>query len=302
MNGSREIIKPEGFRYQLNPRIRQAQVLLEPPEWWEDDGGFFGKNYVLGDNSMEGFLPGTVETLEERTKRESDGIEQLLDIRGKNALILDVPCGYGRHSIELAMRKHKVIGVDINNYHLRKAKKNSKRIFTSRELAPHFKLEDMRDLKKDRGIWDNKFQCVINMFYSFGFFYDDKENISVMQNFYRVLKNDGKLLLHTDICKEMILKGKSYQLSEKRTLRNGRQLLIEEQYDPSTQRMNGSWTFLDPKEHATQLRPYSMRIYSAQEFQDMAREVGFSGVEMYGSFLGERFTPDSHELIVVAKK
>jgi hypothetical protein len=36
--------------------------------------GFFGKDYIEGDNGLEGFLPGKRESLNERTIREVKGV------------------------------------------------------------------------------------------------------------------------------------------------------------------------------------------------------------------------------------
>jgi len=277
-------------------------------EWWEDDGGFFGEYYILGDDSIDGFRPNNLETLEERTMREVDGIERLTGISGKHARIYDVACGYGRHSIQLALKKHLVIGFDINELHLSKARSDAGRIFQDHKYRPVFRKRNMIELNEEPiGI-----DVVINMFYSFGFFEHDGKNTLVMKNFYNVLKPGGQLVLQTDVAPEM-LQGGAYKLSEERRLRDGGKLIIKEHYDAITHRMNGSWTVVDFREtprpltpdsrgNPRPLTPYSIRIYSAQEFIDLATYAGFSDAKVYGSFEGEKFTTQSSELILVAKK
>ncbi|PIN94030.1 hypothetical protein COU54_00665 [Candidatus Pacearchaeota archaeon CG10_big_fil_rev_8_21_14_0_10_31_24] len=274
-------------------------------EWWSPDGGFFGSQYITGDDSLKGYIPDCFESLEERTLREVDGVINLLNLQ-EGESVMDVPCGYGRHSIELAKRGHPVLGLDLNEIHLSLARDNitknllkfPKNKNSSFPNIPLFIQGNMLSLKNEP---TNSFDAIINMFYSFGFFDSDEENESVMDGFYKQLKFGGRLLIHTDVSPEMIQLG-NYQLSERRQLKFGGQLQIEEFYDLASKKINGSWTIEDMNGNKNQLTPYSVRIYSAQEFTDMALRAGFSQVEIYGSFTREQFTSNSNELIVVAKK
>ena len=99
-----------------------------------------------------------------------------------------------------------------------------------------------------------KFDLVMNMFYSFGFFSTDSENRSVLENFFLALRDGGKFLMHTDVNIPRIITGR-YRMDETRTLAQGGILHIQESYDPITKRMNGSWT-IDGVQ-----RDYSVRVY-----------------------------------------
>src|SRR6266571_3219297 len=71
-------------------------------EWWR---GWFGPGYLaLYD-----------EYLAERTPVEIDQLEALLALRPPQR-ILDLPCGQGRHAIELARRGYDVTGADLSPY------------------------------------------------------------------------------------------------------------------------------------------------------------------------------------------
>jgi hypothetical protein len=59
---------------------------------------------------------------------------------------------------------------------------------------------------------------------------------------------------------------------------------------------------IDKNGFQEQLTPYSVRIYSKEEFEDMAKKTGFRETRFYGSFDGESFSKDSKELIMVARK
>jgi len=252
--------------------------------WWDNNGGFFGYEYMAGDDSYEGFIPEKKQNLDERTEREVNGVINLLGGNsGDIKSLLDIPCGYGRHSRLLSRKGINVVGMDINDVHLEYAKKNT--------LATILK-KDMRDIGVEHY---NRYDAVINLWYSFGFFDDENDNIKTMREFYNALKVDGQLLLHTDVSPE-ILQGGKYRFREIRTLKKGN-LVQEEHYDPKTKRMNGIWIVNGKK-----LAPYSVRIYSREEFEVMAKNVGFKDLSFYGSFEKDAFTRDSSELIMVARK
>jgi SAM-dependent methyltransferase len=250
-------------------------------EWWNDNGGFFGEKYMKGDDSIEGFIPGKIQDLESRTQREVDGIINLLD--GKIYSLLDLPCGYGRHSKQLSKMGMHVVGMDINDILIKYAKHDTKAQIVK---------GDMRNIGVEHY---EKYDAIINMWYSFGFFEDEKDNTRTMQEFYNALKQCGQLLLHTDVSPE-ILSGGKYRLKETRTLKEGN-LVLEEWYDQKTKRMHGIWIV-----NSKQLTPYSVRIYSKDEFETMAKNSGFSDIRFYGSFEKDSFTPQSSELIMVARK
>jgi SAM-dependent methyltransferase len=285
------------------PRI-PAQI---PDDWWENAAGFFGSNaYMIGDNSVEGYIPGKPETLEQRTQREVDGVERILEMK-PYASVVDCPCGYGRHSLELSNRWYDVVGVDINDEHLAAARAKLATLpdrphpqypgFAKRPNPVHFLKRDMRTLCE--GLYTT-FDYVINMFYSFGFFADEADNVRVMHEFHKALKDGGKFLLHSDVAPEMF-ESNHYRMSETRHLPGGGKLLIEEIYDPKTKRIAGVWIIEKDGVQKT-LTPYSVRLYDAQEIRMVARHVGFAKAAVFGGFDGQPFTPESKEMILVATK
>ena len=258
--------------------------------WWEEEHGFFGDFYLEGDNSKEGYLIGKKQSLQERTITEVDGIVGLLDLQTGNSII-DVPCGYGRHSIELAKRGFNVTGCDINYVHLGKAIESA----TKQNVMVDFKKLNMLDID-----YNKKFDAVINMFYSFGFFETDEENEKVLINFYNALKEGGKFLMHTDVNIPRIINGK-YREDETRNLATGKQLRIIDKYDSFTKRIEGIWIIkeADGKEVS---RDYSVRVYTRDEFEQMCLKVGFSKVEVYGDWDKSLYDEDSEDMMVVATK
>lgn len=258
-------------------------------KWFEEESDFFGDFYIEGDESLQGYreLP---QSLKERTKVEVNGVIFLLKLN-KGAKVLDLPCGYGRHSIDLAKKGFDVVGSDLNSKHLAKAKENA-----DKEKVPIiFRQENMLDLNDKE-----KFDAVINMFYSFGFFEKDEDNLKVLKNIFDSLKKGGKFLFHTDVNIPRILK-KKYKFEEVRDLSSGNKLKVIDNYDSKTKRIDGSW-IITKKDGSEIRRDYSVRVYTKGEFSELCKQVGFKKITVYSDWNGQDYSSDSEDMIVVAEK
>ncbi|MFA5297928.1 MAG: class I SAM-dependent methyltransferase [Lutibacter sp.] len=96
----------------------------------------------------------------------------------KNNLILDLACGRGRHSIYLNSLGFQVIGADLSK--------------NSINYAKQFETETLKFVEHDmRNPFKNKFDVILNLFTSFGFFEDDAEDIAILQNIKDGLNPNG---------------------------------------------------------------------------------------------------------------
>ena len=263
--------------------------------WWSEEYGFFGKHYLEGDNSKEGYLIEQKQTLEQRTQAEAEGIIRLLDLKGEER-ILDIPSGYGRHSIALARKGFNVTGVELNAIHLNEAIRNAE---SSQELFLRNKLNFVKGNMIDIS-YKEEFDVVINMFYSFGFFETDEENKKVLQNFYNALKKGGKFLFHTDVNVPRVLSGK-YKEDETRNLASGNALRILDKYNPQDKRIYGTW-IIKSNDGGEERKDYSVRVYTKEEFIDLCRQVGFTSFETYSDWNKAPYSEDSEDMIIIAKK
>jgi SAM-dependent methyltransferase len=93
-------------------------------------------------------------------------------------LLLDLACGKGRHSIYLNSLGYNVVGADLSKNSIQHAKK-----FENDRL--HFVEHDMRNAFK------NKYNAILNLFTSFGFFEDDQEDIAILKNIKNGLLPNG---------------------------------------------------------------------------------------------------------------
>ena len=254
--------------------------------WWTEEYGYFGSFYIKADTQRDTKRNNEI-SLRERTKVEVDGIIRLLSLED-GMKILDCPCGYGRHSIELASRNFLVTGADINSKHLEKAKS------TAGDRTITFTKKNMLDL-----MYDSEFDAVINIFASFGFFDTEEENEKVLQNFFNALKPGGKFLMHIDANISKMIHGDHKHINEKELV-TGEILRIVDVFNPKTKRLDGTWTI--EGENTKRIRGYSVRIYTKDEFERMCKKIGFSSVKTYSNWNGNEYTDDADNMIVVAQK
>ncbi|MFH8982426.1 class I SAM-dependent methyltransferase [Streptomyces varsoviensis] len=257
--------------------------------WWDPEGGFFGDLYREADDSLHTFF-GDGTRLGERTAAEVDGVIRRCELAA-GSRVLDCPCGYGRHSVGLARRGMDVIGLDINPGFLDAARDAAAQAGVPVSLV----RGDMRRLPELAPV-----DAVINMFYSFGFF-TPEEDLKVLREFHRVLKPSGRLLMHTMVTVPALTDGR-IPAEERRRLASGRTLVSRRGLDPRTGRENGAWMIVDDDGTEHPMAPYSVRIYTPQEFADLCLEAGFASVTSYGDWEGAPYDDASASLIVVADR
>jgi SAM-dependent methyltransferase len=98
---------------------------------------------------------------------------------------LDICCGAGRHSIELAKRGFNVTGFDLSAFLISEAKKELKRL-KEKNLNVKFLIKDMRNFD-----FKNSFHIAVNLFTSFGYFDNDSENFLIFENVSSSLRKNG---------------------------------------------------------------------------------------------------------------
>ncbi|HEY33131.1 MAG TPA: methyltransferase domain-containing protein [Dehalococcoidia bacterium] len=123
----------------------------------------------------------------EVTPVEVDSIISLLNIQ-PGISVLDLGCGSGRHSLELARRGFHVTGVDRTRKYLDEAVEQAKK----EGLGIEFVQEDMRTFCQP-----DAFDAVINLFTSFSYFEDPEEDRQIVINVHHSLKSGGVVLLET---------------------------------------------------------------------------------------------------------
>lgn len=111
-----------------------------------------------------------------------DKLIQLIE-PAKASRILDLACGKGRHSIYLNKKGFDVTGIDLSEKSIACAK-------TAENETLHFYMHDMRKLFRT-----NYFEVVLNLFTSFGYFEQERDDLATINAVYKSLKPNGIVVL-----------------------------------------------------------------------------------------------------------
>ncbi|HEV7860058.1 MAG TPA: methyltransferase domain-containing protein [Pyrinomonadaceae bacterium] len=243
-------------------------------EWWENF--FHGVALDLWRGAVTA----------EQTRVEADFIEAMLRV-SPVAEILDVPCGNGRLSLELAARGYSLTGVDFAADFIEEARAGA----VERNLKVAFEHKDMRDLPL-AARFDGAF-CFGN---SFGYM-TDEGNADFVKAVGRALKPGARFVIDThNIAETTLLKFKQRQWFEIGDIT----LLIENRYDHVTSRLHTDYTFM--RGGQTDKRPSSQRLYTYGELCRLLEEAGFTECEGYGLLDQEPFDMNSDRLLMVATR
>ncbi len=219
----------------------------------------------------------------EMTRTEADFIERKLGINVGGRL-LDVPCGNGRHSIELASRGYRMTGVDQSEEFLAEARNTT-------PLAIRWVQDDMRSLS-----WVSEFDgafCLGNSFCYLPW----NEAHQFLSAVARCLRPGARFLVDTGMAAESILPS----LAQKRWFRLGDILMLSEnRYHAVESRLDIDYTFVRGGQIET--RPTTSYVFTAGELCRMHTNAGLSPVELFGSMNSEPYQIGSARLILVSTK
>ena len=203
------------------------------------------------------------------------------------AKVLDLCCGVGRHSLELARRGFQITTVDRTTKYLNQAEATAKK----EKLHIEFIQEDMRKFCRV-----NSFDAVINVFTSFGYFENQIDDKKVVKNVYRSLNPGGIFLLEL-MGKEILAR---IFLDRNRHEENGIIVLEERKLSQNWGWIENRWIILkNGKKYELNL---AHRVYSAVELIGLLKECGFKKVEAYGDLAGSPYDQHAKRLVVKAYK
>ncbi|MDD2560017.1 MAG: class I SAM-dependent methyltransferase [Bacteroidales bacterium] len=144
-------------------------------QWYESLFENYGEKY---DN--ESFAQGTIG--------ECDFIEKEINFN-KTLKIIDIGCGTGRHSIELAKRGYSMTGIDLSESQLGKAREKAKQNGVKIDFLKH----DARNLP-----FDKQFDVAIMMCEGgFPLMETDEMNFEILKNVSQSLKGNAKFIFTT---------------------------------------------------------------------------------------------------------
>jgi D-alanine-D-alanine ligase len=237
-----------------------------PSDWWRT---LFNSLYLETDGDVI-----------ENDRNTSDEVDLLVRTVGleRNDRILDLCCGQGRHSLELARRGFPhVTGLDRSRYLIRLARKRAKQ----RNLQVSFHEGDARRFR----LGDTEFHCVCLLGNSFGYFERPEDDLAVLEAVKRALTSGGALVMdlmdgewmrrHFDprswewidqnhfVCRERDLAEDGDRLISREVVVHAERGVIADQF-------------------------YAERLYSKQRLEALLTGAGFTNVRFH-----RLFAPDS---------
>jgi len=251
-------------------------------QWYEELFENYGHNY-----DKENFTFGTIG--------ECDFIEEEIQ-SDKRLKILDIGCGTGRHSLELAKRGYTVTGIDLSASLLKRA--NEKAIEQS--LKIDFLKADSRKLN-----FSNEFDLVIMLCEgSFPLMETDEMNFQILKNASNALSKNGKLIFTT-------LNG-LFPL-----FHSVKDFLTSHKNDGNASYHNNSFDLMTFREYSTTIAEDDFgnkkelncneRYYVPCEITWLLKTLDFKTIEIFGAKLGnfsrkDQLATEDFEMLVIAQK
>jgi 2-polyprenyl-3-methyl-5-hydroxy-6-metoxy-1,4-benzoquinol methylase len=250
-------------------------------QWYET----LFENYALKYDN-ESFTQGTVG--------ECDFIEQEINY-DKRIKILDIGCGTGRHSIEMAKRGYEVTGIDLSESQLNRAKE----IAAKEGLNINFQIQDARKLN-----YNNEFDLVIMLCEgAFPLMETDEMNFQILQNATKALKNSGKLIFTTLNGLFPLFHSVKDFLAHNTEVENAPH---DNTFDLITFRDHTTTCFEDDSGNKKELQ-CNERYYVPSEITWLLKTLNYSTINIYGAKLSafsrnDKLTTEDFEMLVVANK
>ena len=245
-------------------------------EWFNDDD--FWEQYapVMFDEKRWAEAPAVAE-----------GVARLAAADGAGARVLDLCCGFGRITLELARRGFNAAGVDITAAYLNAAREDA----AAEGLAVEFIQDDVRRFKRK-----NAFDVAVNLYNSFGFFQNPEDDLLFLKNARDSLRPGGTLIIDTQ-GKEIAVR--DYTEAEWFE-RAGFIVLTEFAPVDSWASMWNRWILL--KDGVRREKVFVQRLYAASELRTLLFQAGFQAVQLYGGWDQRPYDQNADTLIAVAKK
>ena len=229
------------------------------------------------------FSPSRIEAAREE-------VGQLLELVGvQRGRVLDLPCGVGRHSLELARRGFLVCGVDRTQRYLDAAAERAR----SEGLELELVQADMRAFRRE-----GAFDLALNLFSSFGYFEDEADDLRVLQGFHASLAPGGVLVLDT-MAVELI--ARTWDPSSAQEAEDGMLVIERRELLPGWSGVRSTWTVIAPDGERVE-DSFQVRLYSAMHLRALMLQAGFSQVDCFGGLDGRPYDLDARRLVLLARR
>ena len=251
-------------------------------QWYEELFENYGLKY---DNEV--FVTGTIG--------ECDFIEKEIEYN-KAVRILDIGCGTGRHTIELTKRGYNVVGVDLSESQLKRAKEKA----AVQNLQIVFQKHDARNLPFLR-----EFDLVIMLCEGgFSLMETDEMNYQILRNASNALTHKGKLIFST--LNALFPLFHSVRDFFDSNTKEGNATCDSISFDLMTFREHNTVHAEDDLGNKKELH-CNERYYVPSEISWLLKTLDFKTVDIFGAKLGafsraDKLSTEDFEMLVIAEK
>ncbi len=228
------------------------------------------------------------------------------DVKAKGQSVLEVACGTGRVTLQLAKEGVNIVGTDLDEEILKVARKKSEGMANVR-----WERGDMRmfDLGQEFGL-------IISPGHSFQFMCTPEDQVKALENFKRHLAPGGTLVIHLDHQSVDWLGDLTRNLGGK--FERGKEVIHPR--TGNTVRKEYAWTYERSTQTAAvtlkweevdrdgvvlqtwQREPMQLHCVFRFEMEHLLARVGFEERTVYGDFFKNALGEDSSEMIWVVRK
>lgn len=246
-------------------------------EWFEKEDFWINYAPIMFDENRWAEAPAVAEY-----------VKQIADLQDGDT-VLDAGCGLGRISVELALLNLKVTGIDIIQSELDAAKESAEDEGVELELIK----ADLRTIDTAR-----KYDCVINLYTSFGYCDTIEEDMLILKNMADSVKKGGTFILECTSRETAIM----YFTAGEKFERAGMEVTTDFGVVGAWEGLRSKW-ILDNKEQNIHIEhEFVQRLYPASFLRDKLLEFGFSKAEVYGDYTQTPYDDKAITMVVVGKK
>lgn len=222
----------------------------------------------------------------ERTSAEVDFVLS----HAKDGPFLDVGCGFGRHSLELAKRGLDVVGIDPAEAMIAAANERKKELNEAQQDHATFVVSAGESFQTD-----HKFGTSICLMTTFGQVSASGPNDTLLSAIQQNLKPGGKLILEVPQKQTMVNNLKASD----RFGTDTHYTQINRRFDSDLGQIIETFEIVSPE--STHHFLLSYKLYDQAEIEAELQAAGFKIVSMAGTYSGEPVTDTSMNMVIVAE-
>jgi SAM-dependent methyltransferase len=201
--------------------------------------------------------------------------------------VLDLCCGFGRITLELARRGFSPTGVDLTGSYLAAAREDA----AQEGLEAEWIRADARSFVRPAF-----FDLAVNLYISFGYFEDPQDDRRTIKNVYDSLKPGGAFIIET-LGKELAVRD---FVGAEWFERAGYTVLTQYRPVDSWASLENRWILIKGEKRLE--KTFTQRLYAATELRALLEGAGFSPVELYGGWDKAPYDHRAAALIAVGRK